>query len=189
MMDFPAPKLPPSTSRKPRPSMPYDFDDSEVRTPKTQSNSPTKPSSGLDRERTYVDSQPSKEARIPKLRPVVELSPTRSSKKSKSTPRKVSQAPIASAARTEAQAIQQPRQQVIRRVKAVIQVPVKEEEYSDEEALASEGSEWEPEKKVSQPRRLSSAKRKPYVEIDEEKDEDDEDDTDQLLIGAEVSIS
>lgn len=66
---------------------------------------------------------------------------------------------------------------------------MKEEEYSDEEALASEGSAYEHNEThaPSRPRRKSAMMAKSYIESDGEPS-DGFDDDDQLLIGAEVSF-
>ncbi|GJE88831.1 hypothetical protein PsYK624_049180 [Phanerochaete sordida] len=148
-----------------------------------------KPNSGYttDRERTYVDGAP--RPRTPK-----DAAPTRTPKA-----RPGNTTPRASAPRAEPSpplALAQPR--LIRRVHAVVEVPVKEEEYSADERLdapeASDGSgsEYVPERPAraapGRARRRSSAARGKqaaggrYVEIDES--ERDESEDDQLLIGS-----
>lgn len=99
----------------------------------------------------------------------------------------------------------QPQTQLIRRVKAIIEVPVKEEEYSDYEGLQSttgSGSEYAPEeaKPTTTPqsmRRPSTAKGKQkrrYIESGDEGEENDgrqeypSDGDDQLLLGSEASL-
>ena len=175
-----------STARKPRPSIPASLSDSDNEEPilplrrlKSKQNTSH---TATDRERTYVEPAPEKEAARegpssrPKKRPNAVVPP-----RAPPTPR-------ASVSRTAHHGVSPPRPQLIRRVHAVIEVPVKEEVYSDEEnALASDDSEWRPQKSPTKQRRRSSIKSKPYVEIDEQ-DEEDEDDDDQLLIGAEVNI-
>lgn len=179
----------PPTTRKPRPSMPSDTEDILPPPRKTK----PQPQTITDRERTYVDAQPLKEtgqgasARSPKKRPLIEDIPsTRLGSPKKVSAQKPRPAPRASTSRTDHHTVQQPTQRLIRRVHAVVEVPVKEEVYSDEEAaLASDGSDWQPAKpSAARQRRRSSIKSKPYVEIDENEAEDDDDD--QLLIGAEV---
>ncbi|KAI0338988.1 hypothetical protein BDW22DRAFT_1487354 [Trametopsis cervina] len=184
----------PPTMRKPRPSLPSDIEDMIPSSHKRKA----KPQSATDRERTYVDAQPHKDVsrsipiRSPKKRPLAEDSlSTRLTSPKKASSNKADLIARASASRVDHHAIQQPRQQLIRRVHAVVEVPVKEEVYSDEEvALASDGSDWQPAKDSSaRRRRRSSVKSKPYVEIDEDEDLVEDDEDDQLLIGAEDNPS
>ncbi|KAI0753894.1 hypothetical protein BC629DRAFT_1598564 [Irpex lacteus] len=173
-----------NTSRKPRPSMPNvpsDDDEEPMPPPRKAKSKPSAAQNGTDRERTYVEPHPpAKEATrdAPAARP--KKRPSAVVPRAPPTPR-------ASAPRNDYpdyQAPSPPRPQFIRRVHAIVEVPVKEEMNSDEEnALASDDSEWQPSKKAENlRRRRSSIKSKPYVEINEE---DDEDEDDQLLIGAE----
>lgn len=166
------------------PNVPSDDDEEPMPPPRKAKSKPSAAQNGTDRERTYVEPHPpAKEATrdAPAARP--KKRPSAVVPRAPPTPR-------ASAPRNDYpdyQAPSPPRPQFIRRVHAIVEVPVKEEMNSDEEnALASDDSEWQPSKKAENLRhRRSSIKSKPYVEIDEE---DDEDEDDQLLIGAEVEF-
>ncbi|KAI0695978.1 hypothetical protein BC835DRAFT_1414516 [Cytidiella melzeri] len=177
-VDMPISKRQPSTIRQPRPSMvtmPSESED-DMPPPRKAKSRATTAQNVIDRERTFVDA-------TPKMKTFGEIS-------SKKTPAlKLPPTSRASSSRTDLHAPHQP-PQLIRRVHAVVEVPVKEEVYSDEDnALESGGSDWQPEKKsVSRSRRRSSVKSKPYVEIEEDEGDDD-DDEDQLLIGSEDNPS
>jgi hypothetical protein len=149
---------------------------------------PTSTQTNTDRERTFVEmpsAQDSRNAsvRTQKGRPIVDLSPK------KGAAHKAPLTPKASGSRSDHHAQRQPQQRLIRRVRTIVEVPIKEETYSDEEnALVSDGSDWHPEKRDrGKQQRRSSIKSKPYVEIDALEDDDEDDDDDQLLIGAEVN--
>ncbi|KAI0087913.1 hypothetical protein BDY19DRAFT_907325 [Irpex rosettiformis] len=178
------PSRKPSTARKPHPSIPVVPSDSEepVAPPRKIKSKPSSTQNVTDRERTYVEPPSTKETTrdAPAVRP---------KKRQSAVAPRAPPTPRASVSRTDFHNISPPSPQLIRRVHAIVEVPVKEEVYSDEEnALASDDPEWQPKKVASRQRRRSSIKSKPYVEIDEQ-DDDDEDDDDQLLIGAEDNPS
>ncbi|EKM51745.1 uncharacterized protein PHACADRAFT_177160 [Phanerochaete carnosa HHB-10118-sp] len=162
----------------------------------------SKPTSGYttDRERTYVDNM---------LR---QGTPKGANRLSVRTPKHKAEqlshaaanvTPRASTTRLEPSPPSMPQSRLIRRVHAVVEVPVKEEEYSGDGALDTQpyeessgsGSEYVPEK----PKHTSGGKtrRRPstsangkqkaqqgrYIEIDEPSERDESED-DQLLIGS-----
>ncbi|EPS97071.1 hypothetical protein FOMPIDRAFT_1052763 [Fomitopsis schrenkii] len=133
-------------------------------------------------------------ARTPKHKPPVSEHPTSSTKtqRTPNTPRTTSSTRAAPRAQPQTQARPQPQpepsgpvqQRVIRRVKAVISVPVKEEEESDadpfEDSDAS-GSAYEPEEEQPMRKRTSGrasigGRRRSQASrvVDEEDEEDDE---------------
>ena len=115
-----------------------------------------------DRERTYVEtaSRPAtpksvfpSSGRPPKQRATAENKAKGSAvRKFNKSQNAINTTPRASTSRTEPSPVIQLQPQLIRRVKAVIEVPVKEEEYSDDEGLETtrssspSGSEYTPEK-------------------------------------------
>ena len=156
-----------------------------------------------DRERTYVENAP--RPATPKDANAMSARTPKQKADQRGRPAATTNAtPRASTSRLEPSPPSMPQSRLIRRVNAVIEVPVKEEEYSDDEALSGQpyeessasGSEYVPEKRkravAEATRRRSStgAKGKQktqsgrYVEID---DPDEESEADQLLIGSEVS--
>ena len=139
-----------------------------------------------DRERTYVE-PPSTSTRTSKQKKASDAdfessaalrkTPTHATRRRSTSHRELSPPHV-------------PQSQLIRRVNAIIEVPIKEEEYSDYEGLgsSSSGSEYIAEKQKSigghsskQP--SSRGKRRNRDEYDDDQSEDD----DQLLLGSEVS--
>lgn len=167
----------------------------------------SKPASGYatDRERTYVDGMPRprtpKDANALSSRTPKPKADQRSRPNANATPRALT-------SHLEPSPPSVPPSRLIRRVNAIIEVPVKEEEYSDDDALGAppyeessgSGSEYVPEKPkrtTGEKKRRSSTSAKGkqkmqqgrYVEIDEPSEQGDESEADQLLIGSDVSTT
>jgi hypothetical protein len=137
----------------------------------------------------------------------VQLGSSTTAKKTPNAKRSKNPTPPASTSYVEPSPIAQPQSQLIRRVKAIIEVPVKEEEYSDEERLemahessSGSGSEYVPEKRKRTMNNNANRRRKSTTTRSKEnmrQDEDDpdplaqflSDEQDQLLIGSDVSSS
>lgn len=191
-LELAVPRRTASIVHRPLPRLPSDFEEGGAQPQKTRAKPTTKTNNTTDRERTYVEStagdRPAQtkttKSRTSKAKPVVEMPPVE-----KRSPQKTASTLRPSFSHEDHHSAEQPRTKLIRRVHAVIDVPVKDEQYSDNDALASEGSAFEQmQQQVSRrPRRKSSKNVKSYVESDDSSFKDsDVDDTDQLLIGAEV---
>ncbi|KAI0789676.1 hypothetical protein C8Q75DRAFT_891770 [Abortiporus biennis] len=177
---FPRSQKPPSVR-----SNPANFDDILPSPRKSQKSKPVE----KERARTEIEQRPPPRntGRTPKKQPAASSStvPPKSP-----APTRPQSAPRPSVSVRELQSMAPAAPRVIRRVQAVVEIPVKEEEYEDEDGFLSDAqsvrSTYEPppkkassktqSKQTQARRRSSTAKGKKIIESDEDEYEEDEDD-------------